>query len=45
MCVINFSHGFQETFFRPCVHCVVVMEVRMWRFDGDKINFDRITAF
>ena len=34
-----------DFFFRPCVHCVVVMKMRMWSFDCHKIDFDRITFF
>ena len=32
-------------FFRPCVHCVVVKEMRMWSFDGIYLNFVTIKAF
>ena len=29
---------------KPCILFVDIMQMCMWSFGGDKINFDRITA-
>ena len=45
VCVINSSHTFQWVFLKPYILFVDIMKMCMWSFGGDKIIFDRITAF
>ena len=44
-CIINSCYSFQCVFLKLCRHIVDILKMCIWAFDGDKINFDRITAF
>ena len=45
VCLINSSHSFQWVCLKSCILFVDIMKMCMWSFGGDKIIFDRITAF
>ena len=45
VCVINSSYSFQWMFQGLRSHIVDILIMRMWAFDGARINLDRITAF
>ena len=45
VCVMSSFHSFQLSFFKLCILIVVIIKMYIWRFNGDKINFDRITTF
>ena len=38
VCVINSSHSFQWTFFKPCILVVDIMKMCMWSFGIEEMN-------
>ena len=44
-CLIKYSHSFQWVCLKSCILFVDIKKMCMWSFGGDKIIFDRITAF
>ena len=39
------STVFKGSFFKACIHCVDIMKMCMWSFDGYKFKFDKVTGF
>ena len=44
VCVINSFYSFQWMVLKLRRHIINILKMCMWGFNGDRFNFDRITA-